>query len=262
MRHIQSAALFGLIGGSALMFIGMTQSTMTLTFVGMALGLLVGVPAAYINFVMQGYTLHADQLRLVRETAQHQARRLAGQPEHETPRLTATADAGRPTLHNQTPAAPEVEVPEVEVIAVRQLDTSTEQPQPRPTASRPTTPPQPIRIPVEVVPEDAATTPATTPAPEPAKPSGPAPLSSAERQEIIDNITAEPDAAVLLPYTDHHDTLVRLYAVQRLGNLRDELALARLENALEDPEAIVRRAARLALNQFDTFDTDESGGVG
>jgi hypothetical protein len=234
MRHIQSAALFGLMGGSLLMFVGMTGGTMTLTFVGMALGMLLGVPAAYLNFMMQGYMLDMSRFRLVKPgqpgtTIEHRPRTL---PPARRPQL----DAPRP------PAQQSVDTGEVVEIPVRQVE-----PTPPPAPS------EPVKIPVQVSPADDTPPPAPPPPTEPPAAPEPPPvpaLSNAERQAIIDAVSAEQDAVAVLPYADHTDTLVRLYAVQRLGTLADDVARSRLEAALDDPEAIVQRAARLALNQL------------
>lgn len=255
MRTVQSAAMFGLIAGSALMFMGMTSANMTLTFVGMGLGMLVGVPAAYLNFILQGYTVDVEKLRLrAPQKALQQLRSSISAPKLPAPaRPALPAPSNAPVDVIPVRAASDTsatnDAPAPQLIPV----TPTPPHAPRPPRAKPT-PPQRVQVPIDVVLDDLPAQPPLDVDVPPA-PDVP-PLSNAERQAIIDSVAGETDAASVLPYTEHAETLVRLYAVQRLGELGDELGAERLKAALDDPEAIVQRAARLALNKLDLETSD------
>lgn len=107
----------------------------------------------------------------------------------------------------------------------------------------------PIPIPVRV---ERPMAPMTPPAPDaPLQPS----LSPEERQVIVDDIKTMIESNELAEYLQHSDALVRLYAVQRLGEMADEGVEARLRLALNDGQMVVQRAARLALERLGYDDT-------
>lgn len=63
LRWIQNAALFGLVGGSALLLIGMNGGGLVLSLLGIILGLGIGMPAGVANFMLQGYRIDTRLLK-------------------------------------------------------------------------------------------------------------------------------------------------------------------------------------------------------
>jgi HEAT repeat protein len=131
-----------------------------------------------------------------------------------------------------------------------------------PTPAVANIPPEPttdeaIAIPVRVIPPETPENQAEAILAEVLPDSEPEPqeigLSDNERRSIIEQIevATNDDLDLLLELAIHTDTLVRLYAVQKLGILGDPSVEAALTEAyMEDVEMIVRRAARLSLNKL------------
>lgn len=210
MRWIQNTALFGLLGGSAMMLFGMGQGNAALTLMGAAFGLLVGVPAAYLHFfTMDGLSWSTIKARLMPRLLQIPLKRpsqSASPPAKPTPKAVvekATAESVG-VVDDEAPI----------MIPVR--------------VERPLTPPPPL---------------------EPATPLQPT-LSPEARQVIVDEIKAIHTSTALLAYLGHEDALVRLYAVQRLAELADSGVEDLLRQALSDEQVVVQRAARLALERL------------
>lgn len=221
MRQVQNAALFGLWTGTAFLLFGITSGSMLISLVGVALGLLVGVPAAYMALGMKGNWLNKSALiRKVRML--DVAQQWQGAAE-------APAKASQ-KAEPRSAAAP------VEIIPKRVGEPSV------PPASARLRLDEPIAIPVRV---ERAMPPAVMAAPLEA----PA-VSQEDRQHAIDDIESAEDVADISTFASHRDALVRLYAIQRLGNLGDQRAAETLQTALEDDQDIVKRAARIALNKL------------
>ena len=225
MRHIQNAALFGLIGGIALMWMGMAGGGIFMQFAGMALGLLVGVPAAYFTFVMQDFRIERRGLRFK-----------VVQPPSKTEAQDETIEEVPVVVRPKPTPAPQADSDSEPIeIPVRVVPPD----------------PEPDLIPVQIF-EEAAEAEAVPikvldPEPEPEPLPG---ISDAERQRLIDDITATTDLDLLATYATHEEPLVRLYAVQKLGDLRKRDASEALLAALEDDQDVVKRAAKLALHKL------------
>lgn len=124
-----------------------------------------------------------------------------------------------------------------------------------PTLDAPT-PPDPLALPrptiPTTIPTDVASTDKVVIAVQADPPQPPVQrLTHADRQLLIDEIQAETDVAIVMGWANHDDELVRVYAVQRLGMVGGDVAMAALRAALDDPSVLVGRAARLALNRHD-----------
>ncbi len=176
-----------------------------------ALGLLVGVPAAYLALGAARFPL---DWRRARATVS-----AWGSESDPRPRQEAA------------PASPE----EIQVKVIR--------PVAQPATSGHPPAPGPVRIPVVM--HEAVEAP-SEPEAEPEPPG----LSHAERQALVGEIETSDDVDVVAGYADHEDPLVRLYAVQRLGNLGDASAAEPLHAALDDDQDVVQRAARFALDKL------------
>ena len=251
MRWIQNAAMFGLIVGSLLLAYGISANSSLFAFLGLGLGLLVGVPAAYTHFIMEGYALDLRTLRIVRvELPKSSPRQLPNLKlmqfyvKHRV--ATATTKAKEtifPPMEKSVPPESDVEVVHPKQVAPPFEGESREIPVR--VIETPPPPPEPavVHVPVSIEEEIQA----HQPPPLPQKTG----MSSAERQALIDQLNEASATDDILPYASHEDTLVRLYAVQRLGNLGDGNVEPELRVALDDPEDIVQRAARLALHKLD-----------
>lgn len=210
MRLVQNLALFGLWGGTALLFWGMTTNNTVVLIVGAGLGIMVGVPAAYLNFAMQGQSLKIPRLPF------------------KLPQF-----APKP-VEDETPAeqTPELVTPQPRVVIEQE---------------------EAVSIPVRVVAPEPAPEPA--PLPEPEGVLEPEPeaelvgMTHAEREELVKGVNSSTDVDELILHAAHEDSLVRLYAVQRLGDLGDQRAGDTLFEALDDDEKVVRRAARIAIHK-------------
>ena len=266
MRVIQNAALFGLIGGTGLLIMGMAQGWAALSIAGAGLGIMIGVPAAYLHFAMQGMDLFNRQgifgkiQDTVRERMEQQkasvveAKRQTGQ--HITPFVTPEEQSiDVPIVVGSKPSTPEVIRPE----------RVAEEPPPLIKAEEEVVTPVPatkedeaISIPIRIIPPETPETKAeellaeVLPDPEPEAPPV-IELPDTERKAIIEEIQAATadDVDHLLELAIHKDTLIRLYAVQKLGELGDPSVEPVLGSAYtDDDEVIVRRAARLSLSKL------------
>ncbi len=207
MRLVQNLALFGLWGGTALLFWGMTSGNSAFMLAGAGLGILVGVPAAYTSLVLRGKALKLPSFNF--------------------------------KLGKQTDSAPVEE--ESKPVLV--------QPKPQPA------PQKVVSIPVRVVEDEPLPDMEVAPLPQPEgliepetepEPEG---MTHAEREDLVKQVHASTDVDQLTGYVAHEDDLVRLYAVQRLGDLGDQRAGDVLIEALEDEAKVVSRAARIALHK-------------
>lgn len=68
--------------------------------------------------------------------------------------------------------------------------------------------------------------------------------------ERIKNEIESLDYDGLLAYIDHDDARVRLWVVQTLRHMNDERVTQDLNRALEDSNVVVRRAAKIALDEL------------
>lgn len=133
---------------------------------------------------------------------------------------------------------------------------------PKPEAKATSTPP-PAKSTAPVVDDDELAIPipvrverplAPTPPSAPDTPLQPS-LAPEARQVIVEDIKTMIGSDELDEYLHHSDALVRLYAVQRLGDMADEGVEERLRLALKDEQQVVQRAARLALERLGYDDT-------
>jgi hypothetical protein len=205
----RNLALFGLIGGTLLLGFGMLQSSITLALCGVGTGVLVGLPAAYLWFFIYG---QSPKLGFWRRDEQ----------------AAASDDAAE-----KKPAVIEEQAPAPSAEAKRTPPVKTEL-EKRHTASL-------FEEMLEKVPARP-----TTDTPPPAPPA----LSEEERQAMLERLqnSSADELDSLITASQHADTLVRLTAVQALARLDTAPARQALRQALQDEQDVVRRAARLALN--------------
>ena len=259
MRVIQNAALFGLITGTGLLFYGMVEGWLAISLLGAGLGLVIGVPAAFLNFALQGMGVFKNNgvVRKIREAVRERDEQSEATP-------SSRQDTAKRVTPFYTPDEKVTDVPvvvgskavEPEVIRPTRI---MDAPPPAPIANirpEPATD-EAIAIPVRVIPPETPENQAEAILAEVLPDSEPEPqeigLSDNERRNIIEQIEAatNDDLDLLLELAIHTDTLVRLYAVQKLGILGDpSVETALTEAYMEDAEMIVRRAARLSLNRL------------
>jgi hypothetical protein len=259
MRVIQNAALFGLICGTGVLFYGMTQGSMAFSILGAGLGILIGVPAAYLHFAIQGMNLFNGRglLGKFQESVRDRvgksdatAYRREDPPQRITPFHTPDDNVDDvPVVVGSKRAEPEIIRPKI--VPNEPPITTVEH------ASPETVTDEAIAIPVRVIPPETPENQAEAILAEVLPESEPEPkvvgLSDAERRTMIDQIEAATvdDIDVLLEFAVHKDTLVRLYAIQKLGALGDPSVESTLTDAYtDDAEMIVRRAARLSLSKL------------
>lgn len=218
LRWIQNAALGGLIGGTILLTFGMAGGGIVVTLLGIILGTSIGIPAALYGYHMQGYRFEFSKLRgALQDTAKQLTATVAQQvitqkSEPQPARVPATTSSTKTSI----PVAVEAPAPTPKIAPRTQSHADITLPDP-PTAA----PPEAKR------------------------------LSHSERQALIDLLKQEDTVPILMGYANHEDDLVRLYAVQRLGTVDDPIARDALQAALNDPADVVKRAARLALDQVE-----------
>lgn len=75
--------------------------------------------------------------------------------------------------------------------------------------------------------------------------------ADAEYERIREILAESNDFEAIADYLDHQDERVRLTAIQTLRHIGDERVNKRLEIALEDDADVVKRAARIALQELD-----------
>lgn len=256
MRVIQNAALFGLISGTGLLFFGMMQGSTAIGMVGAGLGLMIGVPAAYLHFALQGMDVFKGQgvfgkiLADVRE-------RFEQRETKPTTAQTITPFHTPNEQYREVPITIGSKLPEPEVIRPEVVVDEVSAPPPPAKITPQPEPDEAIAIPVRVIPTETPETQAEAilaeVLPDPVTEPQPVGLSDAERRAIIDDIEAATSDNIdeLLELAVHKDTLVRLYAVQKLGDLGDPSVETTLDAAYtDDDEIIIRRAARLSLNKL------------
>jgi hypothetical protein len=260
-------ALIALWVANLFLLIGLWQDVFILGVIGIFLGMFFGLPSAYLWF-------RAEPALLKRLNRIFYA--YLKQPGRKRSSATIPAKANGATTSPEaisqqepmvvyyptasTPASASDEQSPVITIPVQVLDRETT-PETFSNVTKPAPPPPPatLKVPVELLQDEEnddsgrANEEASVPV-EPPKPSE-WELNKARDAEYkrIRSEIENPETPLedVLAYQIHADERVRLALVQRLRHTNDENTATYLNQALEDEADVVRRAARIALQEIE-----------
>ena len=238
--------------GIILLVVGLWLDIFILALIGMLMGGLFGLPAVYLLL---------DKDRLAR---QQERKFLFGR--RKRPQQVAHSDAvieGK-LSESITMSPDQPEVIQIPVKVNAQVEPEKFE---QVVAQKPVTSAEPaaVRVPVDILVEEDAAEDVVLVASEPVPPPKPSEWelqkqADAEYKQIKEEIEALAPTAYdkLIDYLGHNDARVRLAVVQRLRHLEDERVVSNLQQALDDEDAVVQRAARIALEEAeDRTMTDE-----
>ncbi len=249
--------------GIVLLVVGLWLNTYTLAFIGMLLGGLFGLPAVYLLLDKDHWLRHQVQQSLGTARAEVEAR-VSAPPKRVIENKKVVIPA--PPVEIEDPDAISIPVNVDVQVEPKPAPKKIEQvvTQPKAAPAQPT----PIQVPVDVLAEDDEEVDVMTISSEPAPPPEPPKPSEWELQKEADAKYKEAKAEIealaptdydeLVDYMGHEDARVRLAAVQRLRHTDDERVLNNLQQALDDDDLVVQRAARIALEEADERTSSES----
>jgi hypothetical protein len=220
-RLIRLGALILLWTANLLLVVSLWTNIFSIGVFGIVIGTVLGLPLAYLWIVSDKIAFrHFD------ETVRPTLERLAGRRSTQT--VAQLPDkANRPSGHVAKPGPGGMDIP---VRVTQTQPVVIEQPAPQP---------EPIRVPVDTS-EAAPRQPTEWEVQQ---------ALDAEYERIRDELMSL-DYDGLLEYTDHEDARVRLAVVQTLRHMADERVSDDLNRALEDSNVVVRRAAKIALDEL------------
>lgn len=226
MRPVQKTALLGLWISIALLIFSISTGSLILAVLAIAFGFSIAVPAALLALGISSGLPSLNWSKLKRHI----------------PVKLPSVSVKNESSESLRLAAPSPQAERVLEIIPKQVA------EPVPATLQPPSS-QAIPIPVHV--HHAPPAPEPIPEPEPLATPLQLGLSQAERQHVIEAIEEKSAIDDIAEYASHEDALVRLYAIQRLGNLGDTQAASTLQAALDDDQDIIKRAARIALQKLD-----------
>lgn len=251
-KSARIAALFVLWSANILLLASIWTGTALLGLIGAALGTVIGLPAAYLwlaadDRARQQFNRH---IRPILEQVAYPRGKPKRVPVSSAPaaapvETVETVETTEASLHVDVEINGEDDPPETFETVV---------PQEKATPNGDDSAVQPVNVRVEPTAAEIAAQEAARREAEWEQKKA----ADREYERIRDLLHAEAEYEALVSYLDHTDARVRLVVVQRLRHLEDERTLAHFQAALDDEDATVQRAARLALEERDSQTEDQA----
>ena len=233
-RALQITILLTLWIANIMIAISIWRDIFALGVIGLLFGVIFGLPATYLWLSVDKFAMHQFKTHIrphLMQLARRQPNRQTTEKHHVPVLLNdgekeiiIMPEAGIKSLPASAPA-PVIHVP-IEIID-SSTEASVETSQPLPPA--PATPPSPTEWELQQIANEAYTQ---------------------AKAELA--LVADEDYAGIIDYFSHEDARVRLAVVQRLRHLDHAEVGEVLHKAINDTDAVVQRAARIALEEYQT----------